>query len=53
MVQQALKKNADCQAKTAQSIDMTDRAIRHILNLPKQPCVFAMFTSFIFEIQLS
>jgi transcriptional regulator with GAF, ATPase, and Fis domain len=35
MIRQALKKHANCQAKTAQSIGMTDRAIRHILNLPK------------------
>lgn len=31
MVRQALKKHADCQAKAAQSIGLTDRAIRFIL----------------------
>jgi two-component system response regulator HydG len=30
-VRHALKKHNDCQAKTAQSIGLTDRAIRHIL----------------------
>jgi len=31
MVRQALKKHADCQAKTAQSIGLTDRAVRDII----------------------
>jgi DNA-binding NtrC family response regulator len=31
MVQQALKKHDDCQAKAAQTLGMTDRAIRHVV----------------------
>jgi transcriptional regulator with GAF, ATPase, and Fis domain len=33
MVRQAMKKHSDGQTKTAQSIGMTDRAIRHLLKI--------------------